>query len=101
MTRRQRTGEYKIKPIKKKVREILDYPYPTRVPKGVFVEQWVGISSRIVSGLRSCGAEVSEHAAQVVESLMPGSGHTRSTPFASVRDLCWLSVCQDNRQMMK
>jgi hypothetical protein len=45
MTRRQCTGEYKIKPIKKKVREILGYPYPTRIPKGVFVEQWVGIST--------------------------------------------------------
>ncbi|MCX5275352.1 phosphoadenosine phosphosulfate reductase family protein [Streptomyces virginiae] len=45
MTRRQCTGEYKIKPIKKKFREILGYPYPTRVPKGVFVEQWVGIST--------------------------------------------------------
>ncbi|MFF1636007.1 hypothetical protein, partial [Leifsonia sp. NPDC058248] len=45
MTRRQCTGEYKIKPIKKKIRDILGYPYPTRVPKGVFVEQWVGIST--------------------------------------------------------
>ncbi|MFE7116508.1 hypothetical protein ACFU99_13955 [Streptomyces sp. NPDC057654] len=45
MTRRQCTGEYKIKPIKKKVREILGYPHPQRIPKGVFVEQWVGIST--------------------------------------------------------
>ncbi|MFF8918321.1 hypothetical protein ACF08M_34740 [Streptomyces sp. NPDC015032] len=44
MTRRQCTGEYKIKPIKRQVREILGYPSPTRIPKGVFVEQWVGIS---------------------------------------------------------
>ncbi|MBB0244195.1 hypothetical protein FNQ90_08765 [Streptomyces alkaliphilus] len=45
MTRRQCTGEYKIKPIKKKVRELLGYPHPQRVPKNVFVEQWVGIST--------------------------------------------------------
>ncbi|WP_406186140.1 hypothetical protein [Streptomyces sp. NBC_01006] len=45
MTRRQCTGEYKIKPIKKAVRELLGYPFPLRVPKGVFVEQWVGIST--------------------------------------------------------
>ncbi|KPC62724.1 hypothetical protein ADL29_18175 [Streptomyces chattanoogensis] len=45
MTRRQCTGEYKIKPIKKKVRELLGYPYPTRIPKGIFVEQWAGIST--------------------------------------------------------
>ncbi|MCY0942322.1 hypothetical protein [Streptomyces antarcticus] len=45
MTRRQCTGEYKIKPIKQKVREILGYPYPQRIPSGMFVEQWVGIST--------------------------------------------------------
>ncbi|WP_254394221.1 hypothetical protein [Streptomyces buecherae] len=39
------TGEYKIKPIKKKVREILGYPHPQRIPKGVYVDQWVGIST--------------------------------------------------------
>ncbi|UQS32427.1 hypothetical protein J5J01_00295 [Streptomyces fradiae] len=32
------TGEYEI-------RELLGYPHPVRVPKGVFVEQWVGIST--------------------------------------------------------
>ncbi|AJE87397.1 hypothetical protein SLNWT_7021 [Streptomyces albus] len=45
MTRRQCTGEYKIRPIKKAVRELLGYPYPTRIPREVFVEQWVGIST--------------------------------------------------------
>ncbi|MFF7899728.1 hypothetical protein ACFZCV_13125 [Streptomyces sp. NPDC007920] len=45
MTRRQCTGEYKIKPIKKKVRELLGYPHPQRIPKDVYVEQWVGIST--------------------------------------------------------
>ncbi|MCY0928197.1 hypothetical protein OTB20_18750 [Streptomyces sp. H27-H1] len=45
MTRRQCTGEYKIKPIKRQVRELLGFPYPQRVPKGLYVEQWVGIST--------------------------------------------------------
>ncbi|MGZ2362119.1 hypothetical protein LRE75_36590 [Streptomyces sp. 372A] len=45
MTRRQCTGEYKIKPIKKQVRALLGYPYPARIPREVFVEQWVGIST--------------------------------------------------------
>ncbi|MFH8991351.1 hypothetical protein [Streptomyces sp. NPDC017940] len=45
MTRRQCTGEYKIKPLKKKVRELLEYPYPARIPRDVYVEQWVGIST--------------------------------------------------------
>lgn len=45
MTRRQCTSEYKLKPIKRKVRELLGYPHPTPVPKGTFVEQWIGIST--------------------------------------------------------
>ena len=45
MTRRQCTSEYKIKPIKVAVRSLLGYPHPTPVPKGVFAEQWVGIST--------------------------------------------------------
>ncbi|MFH8897934.1 hypothetical protein ACH4HG_16310 [Streptomyces coeruleorubidus] len=39
------TGEYKIKSIKRKIRELLGYPYPQRIPKDVFVEQWVGTST--------------------------------------------------------
>lgn len=45
MTRRQCTSEYKLKPIKRKVRELLGYPHPIRVPKGTYVEQWIGIST--------------------------------------------------------
>ncbi|MDH6111328.1 hypothetical protein P3T36_003351 [Kitasatospora sp. MAP12-15] len=45
MTRRQCTSEYKIKPIKREVRRLLGYPHPVRVPRGVFAEQWIGIST--------------------------------------------------------
>ncbi|WP_433549099.1 hypothetical protein ACQPZG_31595 [Streptomyces sp. CA-294286] len=45
MTRRQCTGEYKVKPIKKAIRDLLGYPYPARIPKAVWVEQWIGIST--------------------------------------------------------
>lgn len=45
MTRRQCTGEYKLKPIKRQVRALLGYPHPVRVPRGVFAEQWIGIST--------------------------------------------------------
>ncbi len=44
MTRRQCTAEYKLKPIKAKVRQLLGYPHPTPVPRGTFAEQWIGIS---------------------------------------------------------
>ncbi|MFG3254946.1 hypothetical protein [Streptomyces sp. NPDC048172] len=43
MIRRQCTKEYKLTPIKKQVRALLGHP-AGRVPKGVFAEQWVGIS---------------------------------------------------------
>lgn len=45
MTRRQCTSEYKIKPIKAKVRELLGYPHPRPVPKGMYAEQLIGIST--------------------------------------------------------
>ncbi|MEU1908430.1 adenine nucleotide alpha hydrolase family protein [Streptomyces hygroscopicus] len=44
MTRRQCTAEYKLKPIKKKVRQLLGYPHPRPVPRDVYAEQWIGIS---------------------------------------------------------
>lgn len=45
MLRRACTADYKVAPIKTEVRRLLGYPLPQRVPKGVFVEQWIGISS--------------------------------------------------------
>ncbi|MEV4555745.1 hypothetical protein AB0K51_01965 [Kitasatospora sp. NPDC049285] len=44
MSRRQCTGQYKIRPIKERVRQLLGYPYPQRIPAGMFAEQWIGIS---------------------------------------------------------
>ncbi len=44
MARRQCTGEYKIKPLKAAARSLLGYPYPKRVPAGVYAEQAIGIS---------------------------------------------------------
>lgn len=44
MTRRQCTPEYKLKPIKAQARRLLGYPHPRPVPRGMFAEQWIGIS---------------------------------------------------------
>ncbi|MGW5434950.1 hypothetical protein ACWET9_49155 [Streptomyces sp. NPDC004059] len=44
MTRRQCTSEYKLKPIKAQARQLLGYPHPRPVPRGLYAEQWVGIS---------------------------------------------------------
>lgn len=42
--KRQCTKEFKLEPIRKKVRDLLGVGYRQRVPKGVIVEQWIGIS---------------------------------------------------------
>ncbi|NUP24124.1 MAG: hypothetical protein HOZ81_50330 [Streptomyces sp.] len=44
MTRRQCSNEYKVVPIKARVRELLGHPHPRPVPRGMHVEQWIGIS---------------------------------------------------------
>ncbi|TXS35310.1 hypothetical protein [Streptomyces sp. t39] len=44
MGRRQCTKEYKLVCIKKGVRQVLGYPHPVQVPRGVYAEQLVGIS---------------------------------------------------------
>ncbi|WP_205718057.1 adenine nucleotide alpha hydrolase family protein [Actinomadura soli] len=44
MVRRQCTEEYKVKPIKAAVRELLGYPHPRPVPRGLAAQQWIGIS---------------------------------------------------------
>jgi len=45
MARRQCTSEYKLKPIRRKVRELLGLKPRQRTPKGVMVEMWIGIST--------------------------------------------------------
>jgi len=45
MGRRQCTREYKIEPIEKEIRRLLGVAKGKRVPKGVMVEQWIGIST--------------------------------------------------------
>lgn len=50
--RRQCTSEYKLKPIKVKVRELLGYRHPTPVPRDVFAEQWIGFSTDEIHRVR-------------------------------------------------
>ncbi|MCC8244991.1 hypothetical protein [Saccharothrix luteola] len=45
LARRQCTSEYKIIPLKKAARELLGHPHPRRVPRGVYAEQAIGIST--------------------------------------------------------
>lgn len=52
MIRRQCTGDYKIDPIQKKVRELLGLTRGQRWPKAAVVEQWVGISTDEASRMK-------------------------------------------------
>lgn len=45
LARRQCTSEYKIRPLKQAARQLLGYPHPRRVPRGVYAEQAIGIST--------------------------------------------------------
>lgn len=45
LARRQCTSEYKITPLKRAARHLLGYPHPRRVPRGVYAEQAIGIST--------------------------------------------------------
>jgi len=62
MTRRQCSNEYKVVPIKKQVRKLLGYEHPTPVPKGVFVEQWIGFSTDEIGRVRDSDVRYAFHA---------------------------------------
>ncbi|WP_233573799.1 hypothetical protein [Amycolatopsis panacis] len=58
LARRQCTSEYKISPLKKAARELLGYPHPRRVPRGVYVEQAIGISTDLCRRFVTCPLSV-------------------------------------------
>jgi hypothetical protein len=45
LARRQCTSEYKIRPLKKAARQLLGYPHPLRIPRGLYIEQAIGINT--------------------------------------------------------
>ena len=45
IARRQCTREYKLSPIEQELRDLLGLGYRERVPEGLFVDLWIGISS--------------------------------------------------------
>lgn len=55
LARRQCTSEYKIIPLKKAARELLGYPHPRRVPRGVYAEQSIGISTDEIGRAKDSG----------------------------------------------
>lgn len=61
LAKRQCTNEYKVKPISRAVREALGYPHPRPVPRGVFVDQWIGISTDEFHRAKSSYVRYSRH----------------------------------------
>lgn len=43
--RRQCTHDYKLRPVREKTRELLGFPKPARVSRGVYAETWVGFNA--------------------------------------------------------
>lgn len=75
MGRRQCTAEYKLKPIKAKVRDLLGYPHPTLMPRGVYVEQWIGISRDEMDRAKDSGIGYARNVHPLLN--LPGSADGR------------------------
>jgi hypothetical protein len=55
LARRQCTSEYKIRPLKKAARQLLGYPHPRRIPRGLCAEQAIGINTDEVARAKDSG----------------------------------------------
>ncbi|MER5715760.1 hypothetical protein [Streptomyces sp. NPDC002132] len=95
MTRRQCTAEYKLKPIKKKVRQMLGCPHPVPVPRGLYVEQWIGISRDEFGRAKDSGIQYlkSHHPLLYLDGAADGrEGWTREDCLRYLRANGWAST---------
>ncbi|MFC7817604.1 hypothetical protein ACFUTR_23520 [Streptomyces sp. NPDC057367] len=95
MTRRQCTAEYKLKPIKRQARQLLGYPHPTPVPRGVYAEQWIGISRDEIGRAKDSGIGYlkSEHPLLHLDRTADGRiGWTRTDCMRYLRSRGWKST---------
>jgi 3'-phosphoadenosine 5'-phosphosulfate sulfotransferase (PAPS reductase)/FAD synthetase len=67
LARRQCTSEYKISPLKKAARQLLGYPHPRRVPRGVYVEQSIGISTDEFTRAKDSGVKYLRNVFPLIE----------------------------------
>jgi hypothetical protein len=95
MTRRQCTSEYKLKPIKAQVRQLLGYPHPKPVPRGLHAEQWIGISRDEFGRAKDSGIQYlkSEHPLLYMDGAADGNeGWTRDDCIRYLRANGWGST---------
>lgn len=70
MSRRQCTGDYKIDPIRKKVRELIGLKPRSRGPKTIRVEQWIGISRDEMQRMKDSSFPYIKHRFPLIELNM-------------------------------
>ena len=70
MMRRLCTGEWKAKPIRRKVRELLGVAPRRRVPAGTVVEMWIGISYDEIERMRTAEDVWQENRYPLIEASM-------------------------------
>lgn len=87
MTRRQCTSEYKLKPIKAEVRRMLGCPHPKPVPRGLHVEQWVGISRDEIGRAKDSGIQYLRSAFPLLDLDGAADGRTGWTRADCIRYL--------------
>jgi 3'-phosphoadenosine 5'-phosphosulfate sulfotransferase (PAPS reductase)/FAD synthetase len=70
MIRRQCTNDYKIQPLKKKIRELCNVGYKKHFPKDKYVEQWIGISKDEIQRMKPARDSYILHRHPLIEANM-------------------------------
>jgi len=91
MARRQCTSEYKVRPLKAKARELPGYPHPSRVPKGVYAAQAIGISTDEFHRAKDSGVNYLKNTFPLIEL-----GWTRGDCIAYLRRRGWDQVARSS-----
>ena len=70
MLRRQCTADYKIMPIRKKLRELCNVGFGKRFPKDKYIEQWIGISTDEIQRMKPARDPYIKNRHQLIELNM-------------------------------
>lgn len=95
MGRRQCTNEYKLKVIKRQARRLLGHPHPDPMPRGLYAEQWIGISRDEIGRVKDSGIKYlrSEFPLLDLDGAVDGrTGWTRSDCRRYLRSRGWAST---------
>ena len=85
MVMRQCTNDYKIQPIKKKIRELCDVGYKKHFPKDKYVEQWIGISKDEIQRMKPARDPYILNRHPLIEANMPRQDCINSVSYTHLR----------------